>query len=169
MPDHDRKAEQFRQSMRRLASTVCVISCKRDNARFGITVTSVTPLSLAPLSIIACVNKNTSISASLRGKGRYCINVLRTFHIDVSTSFSGGLLQEERFNVGSWAEMDNVPYLQDAQASLFCEVDKVIPYATHNIIIGRVERVLFHPKISPLIYQNGGYAMVTPLNLQSAV
>jgi flavin reductase (DIM6/NTAB) family NADH-FMN oxidoreductase RutF len=155
MPELDRTADRFRQSMRRLAATVCVISCKRDGLRLGITVTSVTPLSFSPMSILACVNKSTSINAPLKDVGRYCINLLRTFHADVSTSFSGGLPQEERFNVGSWAELEGVPYLQDAQASLFCRIDQTISYATHDIIIGQVFEVRFDPEVSPLVYQNG--------------
>lgn len=169
MVEHDPKVDCCRQSMRRLAATVCVISCKRGGVRFGITVTSVTPLSFAPLSILACVNKETSISAPLKEEGRYCINLLRATHVDVSASFCGGVLLEERFNVGQWRELDGVPYLDDAQASLFCTVDQAISYATHDIIIGRVSDVRVHPEVSPLIYQDGGYAMTSPLVLQGAV
>ncbi|MDF2617981.1 MAG: 4-hydroxyphenylacetate-3-monooxygenase protein [Xanthobacteraceae bacterium] len=168
MLGQDQRTEHFRQSMRRLASTVCVISCKRGGERYGITVTSVTPLSFSPISILACVNKTTSISAPLKDVGRYCINVLRASQADVSNSFSGGLPPKERFDVGKWAEMDGIPYLPDAQASLFCEIDQAISYATHDIIIGGVTAAHFAPDIAPLIYQNGSYAVAAPLALQKA-
>lgn len=169
MPNQDYKVDHFRQAMRRLAATVCVVSCKRHSLRYGITVTSVTPLSFSPLSILVCVNRNTTASNPLKDEGRYCINILRAHHSDVSTSFSGGLLQEERFNTGRWAEIEDVPYLLDAQASLFCVVDQIVPYATHDIIIGRVTEVRFEPDISPLVYQNGTYAVTAPLNFAVAV
>lgn len=168
MLSQDQRTEHFRQSMRRLASTVCVISCKRGGARYGITVTSVTPLSFSPISILACVNKSASINTPLKDEGRYCINVLCASQADVSNSFSGGLPLNERFDVGGWAEMDGVPYLPNAQASLFCEMDQVISYATHDIIIGRVSEASFAPDIAPLIYQNGSYAVTAPLALQMA-
>lgn len=168
MLNQDQRTEHFRQSMRRLASTVCVISCKRGLTRYGITVTSVTPLSFSPISILACVNKSASISAPLKDEGRYCINVLRASQVEISNSFSGALSLKERFDVGGWAEMDDVPYLPDAQASLFCEIDRAISYATHDIIIGCVSAASFAPDISPLIYQNGSYAVTAPLALQKA-
>ncbi|GAB4070986.1 flavin reductase family protein [Ancylobacter sonchi] len=168
MLNQDQRTEHFRQSMRRLASTVCVISCKRDGERYGITVTSVTPLSFSPISILTCVNKSASISAPLKDEGRYCINVLRASQADVSNSFSGSLPPKERFGVGEWAEMDGVPYLPNAQASLFCEIDQAISYATHDIIIGGVTAAYFAADIAPLIYQNGSYAVAAPLALQKA-
>ncbi len=168
MVSRDQRTEHFRQSMRRLASTVCVISCKRGGARYGITVTSVTPLSFSPISILACVNKSASISAPLKNEGRYCINVLRASQADVSNSFSGRLSLEERFDVGGWAELDGVPYLPNAQASLFCEIDQAISYATHDIIIGCVSEAYFASDIAPLIYLNGSYAVTAPLALQKA-
>jgi len=154
--------------MRRLASTVCVISCKHGGVRYGITVTSVTPLSFSPISILACVNTSASISTPLKDERRYCINILRASQADVSNSFSGGLPPGERFDVGGWADMDGVPYLPNAQATLFCEIDQAISYATHDIIIGRVSGASFAPDIAPLVYQNGSYALTAPLALQKA-
>ena len=31
-----------------------------------------------------------------------------------------------------------MPYLADAQSNLFCDIESVIPYATHSIVVGRV-------------------------------
>lgn len=168
MLSEDQRRECFRQSMRRLASTVCVISCKRGSTRFGITVTSVTPLSFSPMSILTCINKSATISDPLKDEGRYCINVLRSAQLDISNSFSGGLPLEKRFDVGGWSERDGVPYLPDAQATLFCEIDQAIAYATHDIIIGRVSEASFAPDIEPLIYQNGSYALTAPIAFQKA-
>lgn len=164
MPDPDQNTERFRQSMRRLAAAVSIVSCKRNGARFGMTVTSVTALSFSPLSILVCINRAAAISTPLKSAGHYCINVLQSDHAEVSKSFSGGLLHEERFSAGAWAEANGVPYLLDAQASLFCQVDQIIPYGTHDIVIGHVSDVHFAPTISPLIYQNGAYATTAPLN-----
>jgi len=168
MLSQDMRTEHFRQSMRRLASTVCVISCRHEGRRYGITVTSVTPLSFAPISILACINRNSSISVPLKEERQYCINVLRASQAEVSNSFSGGRPAESRFDIGEWAEKDGTPYLPDAQANLFCEMDDAVSYATHDIVIGRVAEVTFAPDIDPLIYQNGAYALTSPMVLQKA-
>jgi len=168
MLSQDLRTEHFRQSMRRVASTVCVISCRHEGRRYGITVTSVTPLSFAPISILACVNRRSSISVPLKEEGRYCVNVLRASQSEISNSFSGGLPAENRFDIGEWAEKDGIPYLPNAQANLFCEMDQTVSYATHDIVIGRVTEVSFASDVDPLIYQNGAYALTSPIVLQKA-
>ncbi|MDQ0469648.1 flavin reductase family protein [Labrys wisconsinensis] len=168
MLSQDLRTEHFRQSMRRVASTVSVITCTHDGRRHGITVTSVTALSFAPMSILACINRKSSISMPLKEEGRYCINVLRASQADISNSFSGGCPTERRFDIGEWTEKEGVPYLRSAQANLFCEMDQAISYATHDIIIGRVAGVAFAADVDPLIYQNGAYALTSPMVLQKA-
>jgi len=162
----DLRTEHFRQSMRRVASTVCVISCMQSGRRYGITVTSVTPLSFAPISILACVNRNSSICVPLEEEGHYCINVLRASQAEVSDAFSGGRPAARRFDIGDWRERGGVPYLQSAQANLFCELDQALSYATHDIIIGRVAGVAFASDADPLVYQNGAYALTSPFVVQ---
>jgi len=161
--------ENFRQSMRRLAATVCVLSCEHQGVRFGITVTSVTSLSFEPLSILACINKGSSIVGPLLEEGRYCINVLKKSQVDISKRFSGGVPASERFLVGNWtANAEGIPYLPDAQANLFCEVDQTVGYSTHQIVIGRATAACFAEQVAPLIYQNGAYAASGPLLLNAA-
>ncbi|RFB76544.1 flavin reductase family protein [Methylovirgula sp. 4M-Z18] len=164
----DQNQEDFRQSMRRLAATVCVISCQNEGVRYGITVTSVTSLCFSPLSILACINQKASISDPLRKERRYCINLLQASQVDISKRFSGGVPAEERFLVGNWALRNGMPYLSDAQANLFCEVDHAYCYSTHDIIVGRVIASRFASQVAPLIYQDGAYAVGAPLAFQSA-
>ncbi len=51
----------FRKAMRRLTSAVSVISAMHDGVRHGITVTSVTSVSMAPPSLLFCVNRAASL------------------------------------------------------------------------------------------------------------
>jgi flavin reductase (DIM6/NTAB) family NADH-FMN oxidoreductase RutF len=161
--------ENFRQSMRRLAATVCLISCRHEGVRFGITVTSVTSLCFKPLSILACINNGTSIIGPLLAEGRYCINVLQRSQVELSKRFAGGVPADQRFLVGNWAETDDgIPYLPEAQANLFCTVDQTVAYSTHQIVIGRAMAAAFAETVAPLIYQNGDYAAAAPLLLDAA-
>lgn len=161
--------EDFRQSMRRIAATVCIISCERGGVRSGITLTSVTSLCFNPLSILACVNKASSVIEPLLDRGAYCINVLQKSQVDISKRFSSRLPASERFGIGDWGSgPSNIPYLCDAQANLFCEIDQSLAYATHQILIGRVIGVNFIKKVDPLIYQDGRYAGCEPLALSEA-
>jgi flavin reductase len=160
--------ELFRQSMRRFATSVSVISCASEGVRYGITATAVTSLCAEPASVLVCINSGTSVAPPLLRQGEFCLNLLKRHHVDVSRMFGGKAKGEERFRYGTWKLGENgVPYLVDAQANLFCKVDGVMAYGTHMIVIGKVESGQFAPEINPLLYQDGDYASVVRLHAQS--
>lgn len=156
--------DNFRQCMRRMASTVCVITCQHDGVRYGITATAVTSLCFDPVSVLVCINSTSSLLLPLLAEKKYCINLLSHQHAGVSQRFSTPQQPHERFATGDWLSNDQgIPYLADAQATLFCELDQTVPYATHNIVIGQVSDCRFSDVVSPLIYQNGAYVAAIPL------
>ncbi|TDU28551.1 flavin reductase (DIM6/NTAB) family NADH-FMN oxidoreductase RutF [Panacagrimonas perspica] len=152
-------AQDFRSAMRRLATTVSVITCVNEGERHGITATAVTSVCAEPASLLVCINNATRFYQQLVASSTFCVNMLRTSQVDLSQAFGtrgGGL---ERFGIGTWAQNeDGVPYLVDAQANVFCTVRNVTHYGTHGIFIGEVSAVLCADEIAPLIYQDGRYA-----------
>lgn len=156
--------ERFKQSMRRLAASVSVITCADDDQWHGLTATAVTSLCAEPASIIACINASSSVLPALTASQHFYVNLLRSEHVAISSSFGGRLKGAERFSEGQWAVgEEGVPFLQDAQANLFCQIEKTIAYGTHIVVIGRVKDVRFTEHVMPLIYQNGLYVGTTPL------
>jgi len=147
----------FKKAMRRLAATVTIISTADANGnRYGMTATAVNSLTMDPPSLLICVNHSASIHAPLLGRGRFCVNVLTTEHEDLVSAFSGRLKGDERFEVGEWRnEGSGMPYLDGAQCNLFCDIDNVIPYATHSIVVGRVTDVRVEEGIRPMIFSDG--------------
>ena len=126
--------------------------------------TAVTSLSINPPSLLVCVNKSTATHRVLSRGGRFCVNVLRSFHSQLSEAFSGKLKGEDRFRVGAWRETDDgLPFLGDAQANLFCEIDRITDYGTHTIFIGRVYFARVDVDVDPLLYQDGKYAIARPV------
>ncbi len=153
------KAE-FRQAMRRLASTVTVITTAHADARYGMTATAVTSVSADPPSLLICVNRSARLHDPLIRAGRFCVNILLADQSDIAQAFSGGVAHDERFRQGDWDTHEfNIPFLRDAQANLFCETDAISSYGTHSIIIGQVRAVLLHGTVTPLLYQDGEYTV----------
>jgi flavin reductase (DIM6/NTAB) family NADH-FMN oxidoreductase RutF len=154
----------FRDAMRRFATTVSIISCASGRFHHGMSATAVTSLSVDPPSLLVCVNKSTATHRVLSQGGRFCVNVLRSFHSQLSQAFSGKLKGENRFHVGAWQDTDDgLPFLADAQANLFCEIDRVTDYGTHTIFIGRVYSAIVHADVDPLLYQDGKYVIAGPV------
>lgn len=150
----------FRKAMRRLTSAVSVISTMHDGDRHGITVTSVTSVSMTPPSLLVCVNRTARFHDPLIRAGRFCVNILYAHQIDIADAFSGRTRDGDRFLTGEWASDDeDVPYLIPAQASIFCETDALSSYGTHTIVIGKVRHVAVRGQVAPLLYQDGQYTV----------
>lgn len=160
--------DRFKQSMRRLAASVSVITCAHEGEWFGLTATAVTSLCAEPASIITCINASSSVLPALEASRHFYVNLLSHEHVRISANFGGRLKGLDRFSEGQWAVGEHqVPYLSDAQASLFCEVETTLAYGTHLVVIGRVRDVSFTETVRPLIYQNGAYAGAAPLEVSA--
>ena len=151
---------ETRQALRCLAQSVTVITCTHDGARAAMAATAVNALSLDPPSLLACVNRGASMHAALSTAPRYAINVLHRGHEPLSRLCGGGARGEERFAANVWNDVEGVPVLADAQASLICSRDRAIDYGSHTIFIGVVLAALTSEAIDPLIYVDGKYAGV---------
>jgi flavin reductase len=157
-------SDAFRDAMRRFAATVSIISCASDGCRYGMSATAITSLSVDPPSLLVCVNKSAATHRVLSRGGRFCVNVLRSCQTGLSQAFSGKLKGEDRFRLGDWRETaDGLPFLSDAQASLFCEIARVVDHGTHTIFIAHVYSVRAQRDIDPLLYQDGKYAVAQPV------
>ena len=147
--------EDFRSTMRRIASTVTVLSTSLQGKRFGMTATSVTSVSFAPPSLLTIINQSASIYDPLLASGRFCVNILFRGQGEYCEAFSGRRKGEERFQIGDWVEESGIPSLREAQANVFCEIDRVLPYGTHAVVIAKVTRARSKLEISPLLYLDG--------------
>lgn len=155
-------AESLRQAMRGLAKSVVIITTvDREGNRHAMAATAVTPVSMAPPSMLFCINRDASSYSTLLDGADFCINILAFHHLDLAHLCSGGAKGEARFNTGAWVQDETgVPYLKNAQASVICVQDQRIPYGTHDIFIGQVRKVALSEDIDPLIYANNAYKRI---------
>ncbi|QJP17520.1 flavin reductase family protein [Starkeya sp. ORNL1] len=149
--------------MRRLAATVCVVTCADEDSWHGMTATAVTSVCTQPPAVLVCVNTATAFHARLSASGTFCINLLKSSHVQVSQGFAGDLKGIERFERGNWRLARRLPYLVDAQANLFCKTASVVHFGTHGIFIGCIEHVRLAEDTAPLVYQDGHYVTTSQL------
>lgn len=153
----------YRAAMRRFASTVTIITAADHERHHGMTATAVTSLSMNPPSLVICLNQKSLLHDIMYRARRFCVNVLHRDQMALSAAFSGGEGSERRFEIGDWSQTeDGMHYLSDAQANLFCKKGAAIPYGTHTIFVGEVERVGLRDAIAPLVYQDASYCVASP-------
>lgn len=153
--------QEFKSAMRRLAATVSIISTSDEDGWHGMTATSVTSVSMDPPSVLVCVNTTATLHKVLHAGKRFCVNLLRASQESHAGTFSSSKIRgADRFADHAWKESDeedSLPYLVDAQANLFCDIDQTVSYGTHTIFIGRVNTVRNGELVSPLLYADGQY------------
>ena len=149
--------DNFRLAMRRYIYSVSIMSNK-DNANNpnAITVSSVTSISMDPPSLLICINKSSRIHDTIELGSKFCINLLNSNQENLSNICSDEDMYDQRFKDKNW-NLDDIPFLQNAQANIFCKVDKLTSYHTHTIVIGLVEDANYADEISTLTYVNGKY------------
>ena len=149
--------DNFRLAMRRYIYSVSIMSNK-DNADKpnAITVSSVTSISMDPPSLLICINKSSRIHDTIELGSKFCINLLNSNQQNLSNICSDEEMYDQRFKDKNW-NLDDIPFLQNAQANIFCKVDKLTSYHTHTIVVGLVEEANYADEISTLTYVDGEY------------
>ena len=152
--------DDFRQAMRRVASTVNIITICVEGQPMGITATAMSSLALDPPSLLVCINRSASMHGSMTDVSHFGVNVLHRDQEHLATMFADRNLRELRFASGWHLDHGGPPRLPDAQASLLCRRIDHHRFGTHSIFIGIVEDVVLRADVQPLVYLNGRYGTV---------
>ena len=133
--DIDQIAAGLRTTMRRVASTVSIITTSHNGSDYGITATSVTSVCLAPPVILACINQSTRLYDAVAATGRFTTNYLAEHQAEIAQIF-GTPNTPDRFSTGRWDQSGHGPVLGDAMGVLSCELSQSFQFGTHSILIG---------------------------------
>ena len=161
--DREVSPVDFRGAMRHLAGGVSVITVGRGKDITGMTVTSVSSLSVDPPSLIVSINRAASSWPLLKRLGFFGANILTADQLDVAERFAGkgGLTGAERFAGAQWTTgASGVPLLVGALAAIDCEVEDIVERHSHAIVIGRVRDVRLSSRTAALAYWQGQYVAI---------
>ena len=161
--DHEVSSDEFRGAMRHLAGGVSVITAGRGRDISGMTVTSVSSLSVEPASLIVSLNRESSSWPLVKRYGFFGVNILTSDQIDIAERFTGkgGLKGADRFAGAQWTtRASGVPLLAEALAAIDCEVEDVVERHSHAIVIGRVLDVAVSARTAALAYWQGRYVAI---------
>ena len=156
-------SSDFRSAMRQLTGGVSVITAGRGRDISGMTVTSVSSLSVDPPALIVSINREASSWPLVKRYGFFGVNILTSDQIDIADRFTGkgGLKGADRFAGAHWmTRASGVPLLVGALAAIDCEVEDIVERHSHAIVIGRVLDVAVSERTAALAYWQGRYVAV---------
>ena len=153
----------FRSAMRRLAGGASVITVGQGDDITGMTVTSVSSLSVDPPTLIVSINRESSSWPLLKRHGFFGVNMLTADQLEIAERFSGkdGLKGPARFAGAQWiTRVSGVPLLAGALSAIDCEVEDIVERHSHAIVIGRVLDVQLSSRNTALAYWQGEYVAI---------
>ena len=156
---------RFRATMRKFPATVTIVTAHDGKRDHGMTVTSVTSVSMLPPSLMVCLNNRTLLHEMLVSQANFALNVLSHAHPEISDAFSGKVDPHQRFVTGGWQrDPAGMMVLPSAHANVVCRRMAAIPYGTHTIFIGEVTRAQVDDQTRPLLYAESSYCISHPAN-----
>jgi flavin reductase (DIM6/NTAB) family NADH-FMN oxidoreductase RutF len=160
---HEVPPTDFRGAMRQLTGGVSVITAGRGKDISGMTVTSVSSLSVEPAALIVSINRETSSWPLVKRYGHFGVNILASDQIEIAERFAGkdGLKGAARFIGAGWTtRISGVPLLAGALAAIDCEVEDIVERHSHAIVVGRVLDVRLSTRTAALAYWQGQYVAI---------
>jgi 3-hydroxy-9,10-secoandrosta-1,3,5(10)-triene-9,17-dione monooxygenase reductase component len=152
-------SDKFREVMGNFATGITVVTTNgKDGHIYGLTVNSLTSVSLDPLLILVCFDNRLSSLSHFQHSKRFGISILSEHQEDLSRIFTkkDSLRPPEIYFQGS----EGQPLLHEALAHMECETVEVYPGGDHQIFLGKVltaNTLAANSGLKPLMYFRGNY------------
>lgn len=160
--DRDRSPPQtcdqgtFRACMGRFTTGVAVATTMAAEKPIGVTVNSLTSVSLSPMMVLFCLDQSARSLPAFIESGFFALSILATDQQHISTRFATGGTQWTDIPVTHW--QTGAPILSGALAALDCRLTAVHAGGDHKILLGTVEECGLLNDHSALLYRSGQYA-----------
>jgi flavin reductase (DIM6/NTAB) family NADH-FMN oxidoreductase RutF len=150
---------EFRSVIGHFATGVTVITTAAGEEMQGMTANALTSLSLDPVMMLVCVDKDSHTHRLLDQGGVFTVNILAEDQEEVSRLFAKrappetGALRGQPFTVG----VTGAPILDGCLAYLECRVAGALDGGDHSIFLGEVVDGHVTGDGRPLLFYHGQY------------
>jgi flavin reductase (NADH)/flavin reductase/chlorophenol-4-monooxygenase component 1 len=154
-------AQQFREALSRVASSVSVVATGGAHGIAGFTCSAVCSVTDDPPTIMVCVHHKSAANAIIKANGVLCVSSLAAEQVELSQMFAGvgRVPMSERFSGPHWGVLaTGSPYCTQARLALDCRVADIREVGTHSVIFAEVISAVHASDGEPLIYHSRNYA-----------
>ena len=146
---------EFRETLKKFASGVTVVTTAHAGEKHGLTASSFASVSLEPPLILVVLNTESRTHALMKESKSFGVNILGEDDEQIAKAFAEK--GEKPFDSLPHRSADGrPPIFDDAIAWLDCDVETIFPGGTHEIVLGRV-RASGSGDGRPLIYFERSY------------
>ena len=154
----------YRSLIGQFATGVTVVTTNVDGRLHGMTANAVCSLSLEPLQLLVCVDRESNCHEQMQRAEAFGLSILAFDQEEISNTFARttapvtGSLLGVAFRQGSLGE----PLIENALAHLECRIAERIDGGDHIIVIGDVVAGELLREAEPLLFYGGRYARLAP-------
>lgn len=151
----------FRHWFGGFATGVTVVTAKhKDGGPVGITINSITSVSLEPPLLLFCLDRKAHVYPLLRAAKHFAVNILSEKQELISRHFSD--FKHHPMPPGIWDKpQKGVPVLKHALGWMMCQKTAIHKAGDHDIIVGKT--LALHRNsgnLKPLLYWHGRYRRI---------
>lgn len=156
--------DTYRSLIGRFATGVTVVTTNVDGRLHGMTANAVCSLSLEPLQLLVCVDRESNCHEQMQRAEAFGLSILAFDQEEISNTFARatapaeGSLLGVAFRQGSLGE----PLIENALAHLECRIAERMDGGDHIIVIGDVVAGELLRETDPLLFYGGRYARIAP-------
>lgn len=157
-------SESLRQAMRHWTSGVSVVTSCYGDHRHGMTVNSLTSVSLDPPLVTVTLANATRTYELVRLSGIFGVTILAADQAALSDRFAGrDSHDEDRFaGLDAFTLSSGAPFLRGGLAFIDCRVVYSYPLPHSTLLIGEAIAIESLQEADPLIYHNRMYRKLEP-------
>ena len=156
-------SDQFRQVMGNFATGITVVTTRDGDGEVrGLTVNSFTSVSLDPLLVLVCFDKNLSSLEAFKHSSRFGISMLGENQEELSRLFAKK--DSDRPASLYFEGKLGMPLLKNSIAVMECETTEIYQGGDHLIFLGEVKHAEVLHANHPLLYFRGKYRRLAVLD-----
>lgn len=149
--------EDFRDAFRTHPAGVALITATVDGEPAGLTLSSLTSLSLDPLAVAFSFSRTTGSAGKVLAAPSYVIHLLGEFHAELAKSFATS--EGRRFTTDQeWTYLDTgEPYLRSAPHAFRARTLESVPVGESRMIAAEILDSIPGPESGRLVYQDRAF------------
>lgn len=149
----------FRDVMGAFPTGVAVVATAHEGQRHGMTINSLTSISLDPMIVLVSLDKDSQTGRMIRARGAFTINLIGEHQEELSRRFVTKNI--DRFaGVALVPRTDDLPVIAGTTGHLVCRLMEARDVGDHCVIFGEVIECSAGQQ-APLVYFRGSYGRVT--------
>lgn len=155
--------EDLRRAMRHWTTGVAVVTSRWDGQSHGMTVNSLTSVSLDPPRVVVTLANATRTCRMVQQSGVFAVTILSEDQREISDRFAGRVPDGgNRFHdLQTFSLQSGAPLLEGGLAVLDCRVVHTYAMPNSTLFVGEVLEVRESPDGRPLVYLNRTYHKVS--------